>query len=163
MIASETFIKCTKVRLQLRPDYNSYCQIKSPVWPEKRTLRGWFWDGMASASYPDVSGSLPLSLSLPLPPSLSLSMKICLQRKAGRRKRARLAWPPFFTDSHGSLRFVTSHSRFALASIRNHAKNEVPEEEAGMAWFARNDPLYQYSSGTLIKRDKKSTFLSPPG
>ena len=66
--------------------------------------------------------------------------------------------------SHGSLGFLTRHSRFALALIRNHAKNEAPEEEAGMAWFARNDPLYQYSSGTLIKRDKKNlVFLSPPG
>ena len=54
--------------------------------------------------------------------------------------------------------------RFALALIRNHAKNEAPEEEAGMAWFARNDPPYQYSSGTLIKRDKKNlVFLSLPG
>jgi len=30
----------------------------------------------------------------------------------------------------GPLRFVTSHSRFALASMRNHAENEAPEEEA---------------------------------
>ena len=102
---------------------------------------------MASASYPDVSLSL------------SLAMKMCAQGKAGRRKRARRASPPFFTASHGSLRLVTSHSRFALASIRNHAKNEAPEEEAGMAWFARNGPLYQYTSGTLIKRDKKNLLF----
>ena len=99
---------------------------------------------------------VPRRLSL----SFSLTMKICAQRKAGRRKRARLASPPFFTASHGSLRFVTSYSRFALASIRNHAKNEAPEEEAGIAWFARNDQLYQYSSGTLIKRDKKIYFFN---
>ena len=98
---------------------------------------------------------VPRRLSL----SFSLATKICEQRKAGRRKRARQASLPFFTASHGSLRFVKSHSRFALASIRNHAKNKAHEEEAGMAWFARNDPLYQYSSGTLIKRDKKIYFF----
>ena len=31
--------------------------------------------------------------------------------------------------SHGPLRSLTSHSCFALASMRNHAKNEAPEEE----------------------------------
>ena len=102
---------------------------------------------MASASYPDVSLSF------------SLAMKICAQRKAARRKRARRASPPFFTASHGSLRLVTSHSRFALASVRSNAKNEAPEEEARTAWFARNDPLYQYSSCTLIKRDKKNLLF----
>ena len=30
----------------------------------------------------------------------------------------------------GPLRFVTSHSRFALVSMQNHAENETPEEEA---------------------------------
>ena len=40
-IVSETFIK--KVWLQLRPSYNSNCQIQSPVWPEKKTLWGWFF------------------------------------------------------------------------------------------------------------------------
>ena len=33
----------------------------------------------------------------------------------------------------GPLRFVTSHSRFALASMRNRGKNEVPGEEAELA------------------------------
>ena len=42
---------------------------------------------------------------------LSLSMKICAQRKVGRRKRVSLLSP-----SHGFLGFVTSHSRFALDS-----------------------------------------------
>ena len=31
--------------------------------------------------------------------------------------------------ARGPLRFVTSHSRFVLASLRNHARNEAPEEE----------------------------------
>ena len=40
--------------------------------------------------------------------------KICSQRK------------------EGPLDFVTSHSRFAPASVQNQANNEVPEEEAGL-------------------------------
>ena len=32
----------------------------------------------------------------------------------------------------------------------------------GMAWFTRNDPLYQYSGGTLIKRNKNVLFLLQP-
>ena len=44
------------------------------------------------------------------------------------------SYPDIFLliSSHGPLRFVTSHSRFAPASMRNHAKNEAPEEEAGI-------------------------------
>ena len=39
--------------------------------------------------------------------------------------------PPVLSPSHGPLSFVTSHSRFALAFIRDqNAKNEAPEEEA---------------------------------
>ena len=53
-----------------------------------------------SASYPDVS----------------LSMKICAQRKAGRRQRARRRFACRLYPSHGPLRFIISHSRFALAS-----------------------------------------------
>ena len=34
-----------------------------------------------------------------------------------------------------NLRFSTSHSRFALASMRNHAKNEGLEEEAVLEQF----------------------------
>ena len=65
-------------------------------------------------------------------PDVSLPMKIGAQRKAGRRKKGRDgAKPPFFTLPNGPLHFVTSHSPFALASFRNHAKNEAPEEEAG--------------------------------
>ena len=32
----------------------------------------------------------------------------------------------------GPLRFVTSHSRFALVSMRNNAESEMPEEEAAV-------------------------------
>ena len=49
-------------------------------------------------------------------PGVPLAMKICAQRKAGRRKRAK-------------RRFVSSHSRFAFACVRKIG--EVPENEAG--------------------------------
>ena len=47
----------------------------------------------------------------------------------GRRRFASLLYP-----SNGPLRFVTSHSRFALASMRNHAKNEAPAWGGGWKW-----------------------------
>ena len=51
---------------------------------------------MTPASYPDVS--------------LCLSMKMCAQRKAGRRQRARLRFARCLYPSHGHLRFITSRS-----------------------------------------------------
>ena len=52
-------------------------------------------------------------------PDVFLLMLICAPRKAGRRKRERL-FPLFFlAPSLGPLRLVTSHSRFALAFVRN--------------------------------------------
>ena len=64
-----------------------------------------------------------------LVPDLFLSILICAQKKAGRRKRERL-FPLFFlSPSLGPLRFVTSHSRFALAFVRNKsARNEAPPQ-----------------------------------
>ena len=50
-------------------------------------------------------------------PDVSLLMKMCAQRKAGRRQRACCLYP-----SHGPLRFITSHSRFALASAMRKTK-----------------------------------------
>ena len=43
---------------------------------------------------------------------------MCTQRKAGRKQRAKLRLYP----SHGPLRFMTSHSRFALASAMRKTK-----------------------------------------
>ena len=51
-------------------------------------------------------------------PDVSLLMKMCAQRKAGRRQ---------LYPSHGPLRFITCHSFRARLC---HAKNEAPEEEA---------------------------------
>ena len=59
-----------------------------------------------------------------VPRRLSLSMKVCAQRKAGRRKRASTS---LVSPSHAPLRFVTSHWRFAFASMWN--KYEAPEKE----------------------------------
>ena len=62
--------------------------------------------------------------------------RLCLDENL-RAKEARKEKTGFATilyPSHGPLRFVTSHSPFALASIRNHAKNEAPEEEAEFAF-----------------------------
>ena len=40
------------------------------------------------------------------------------------------SYPPRRLSRDGPLRFVTSHSRFALVSMRNYAGNEAPEEAA---------------------------------
>ena len=46
----------------------------------------------------------------------SLLMKICAQRRAGRRKP--FGFASHFSPPYGPLRFVTSHSRSVLASVR---------------------------------------------
>ena len=67
-----------------------------------------------AASYPDVS------------------LKENLRAKeGGKEQTGETRFASLLSPSHGPLRFVTSHSRFALASMRNHAKNEAPEDEAG--------------------------------
>ena len=53
-------------------------------------------------------------------------MKICA---SGRREEE-------------TLRFVTSHSRFSLASLRNHAKNGAPEEKTGQLLYDRSEAEY---------------------
>ena len=55
-----------------------------------------------------------------VPRRLSLSMKICAQRKAGRRKRASTS---LVSLSRGPLRFVTSHWRFTFASMWKNTKH----------------------------------------
>ena len=78
----------------------------------------------------------------PVPRRLSLSLSLdenLRAKEGGKEKTGETALkPPFFYLAHGPLRVVTSHSRFALTSLRNHAKNEAPEEEAG--W----DPYYTW-------------------
>ena len=78
--------------------------------------------GLGSASYPDVS----------------LLMKMCAQRKAGRRQRARRRFACRLYPSHGPLRFITSHSFRARLC---HAKNEAPEEEAGLLQYTFTEHL----------------------
>ena len=55
-------------------------------------------------------------------PDVSLSMKMCARRKAGRRQRARRRFAGRLYPSHGPLRFITSHSCFALASTTRKTK-----------------------------------------
>ena len=59
---------------------------------------------------------------------LSLSMKICAQRKAGRRKRVSTS---LVSLSRGPLRFVTSHWRCTFASMWK--KYEAPEKEEDLS------------------------------
>ena len=103
---------------------------------------------MASASYPDVSLSLFLSRGE------NLRAREGGKKKTGETCIASLLYgfPWFLALSHQSLAFCARLNT-------KPCENEAPEEEAGIAWFARNDPLYQYSSGTLIKRVKKSASL----
>ena len=63
-----------------------------------------------------------------LVPRLSLLMKMCAQRKVGRRQQARRRFACRLYPSHGPLRFIISHSFRARLC---HEKNEAPEEEAG--------------------------------
>ena len=65
-------------------------------------------------------------------PDVSLLMKMCAQRKAGRRQRARRLCP-----SHGPLRFITSHSRFAFASTKrktNRLRRRLPRHGVRCVW-----------------------------
>ena len=107
---------------------------------------------MASASYPDVSLSLFLSRDE------NLRAREGGKEKTGETCIASLLYgfPWFLALSHQSLTFCARLNT-------KPCENEAPEEEAGIAWFARNDPLYQYSSGTLIKRVKKSASLHRDG
>ena len=76
----------------------------------------WLW-------YYLFKDSLPTNNYIPPPasyPDVSLSM--CAQGKAGRRKRARRRFARRLYPSHGPLRFITSHSRFALASAMRKEK-----------------------------------------
>ena len=66
-------------------------------------------DEVVPASYPDVS----------------LSMKMCAQRKAGRRQRVRLTSPAVCT-----LPMVTCASSTVTRVSRSPLANEAPEEEA---------------------------------
>ena len=64
--------------------------------------------------------------TLDLCPDVSLSMKMCAQRKEGRRQRAKALCPP-------SVPFPWSvavhHRSLAFRARLYHAKNEAPEEE----------------------------------
>ena len=60
------------------------------------------------------------------------------QRRFLRRGRPRILRSLF---ARKGWKFITSHLRFTLASIKNRAKNEAPEEEAGTRQ-GRNENIY---------------------
>ena len=70
----------------------------------------------------------------------------CAQRKAGRRQRARRRFACRLYPSHGPLRFITSHSFRACLC---HAKNEAPEEEAGLDLRSLSPALPNLRSGNF--------------
>ena len=71
-----------------------------------------------------------VSVSL-VPRRLSLDENLHAKEGGKEKTASPLNFASLLYPSRGPLRFFTSHSRFALASMRNHAKNEAPEEEAG--------------------------------
>ena len=81
-----------------------------------------------------------------VPRRLSLSIKICAERKAGRRKRATTS---LVSHSHGPLRFVTSHWRFAFAFMWK--KYAAPEKE---------EDLSPSSDLVLDRRDKNQYVVA---
>ena len=50
-------------------------------------------------------------------PDVSLSMKMCAQKKAGRRQRARRRFACRLYPSHGPLRFITNRSQLPVRNI----------------------------------------------
>ena len=92
--------------------------------------------------------------------SLSLWIKICTQRKMGRRKGAKWRFACLLRPSHGPLRFVTSHSRFALASMRNTKRlrrRQVTDHKKGDR-PPQNSPIMQCNIH-LILREKWRFFF----
>ena len=105
-------------------------------------------------------------------------MKMCAQRKAGRRQQASPAVstssPGRFSPqsqgkapwgrgcrrlytSHGPLGFITSHS-FKFRARLCHAKNEAPEEEAG----SRMVYLPTGTSDSLLVLEDHNKSVWPP-
>ena len=80
---------------------------KRPLWYSRRCV--WRFAGYCGR---ERSGSICDTPCL-VPRRLSLEMKMCAQRKAGRRH---------MYPSHGPLRFITGQSRFALASTMRRTK-----------------------------------------
>ena len=87
------------------------------VWPGQYLTHAHNYITSAVAAMDSCNWYLPRTQT-----SLSLSMKMCAQRKAGRRQRARRRFARCLYPSHGPLRLITSRSRFALASTMRKTK-----------------------------------------
>ena len=125
--------------------HSGRCRSLEYQFQHKRTANSAVWLGMArpvpytcSQLYPPGSGShgqLQLVFASYPDVSLFLSMKMCAQRKAGRRKRARRRFACCLYSSHGS--FAVHHQSLAFRARLYNAKNEA--QEAELVLF-RKDP-----------------------
>ena len=102
-----------------------------------------------SASYPDVS----------------LSMKMCAQRKAGRRQRARQRFACRPYPSHGPLRFITSRSpllpyekRSARGGSCCYFMSTRNVKLTGWAWIMNTGHVIPKISTTFIILSMKKMF-----
>ena len=115
--------------------------------------------GKFRATFPRNSATVLPRTKTSLSLSLSLWINICTQRKMGRRKRAKWRFACLLRPSHGLLRFVTSHSRFALASMRNTKRlrrRQVTDHKKGDR-PPQNSPIMQCNIH-LILREKWRFF-----
>ena len=122
-----------------------------------------YWNALWECSGANLGPLSPATMqqSCLVPRRLSLWIKICTQRKMGRRKRAKWRFASLLLPSHGPLRFFTSHSRFALDSIRNtkrlrrrqltdHKKGDEPPQ---------NSPIKKCNIYLILR--EKWRFFSP--
>ena len=114
--------------------------------------------------FPDPN--LPISCYFCLlPRRLSLSMKMCAQRKAGRRQRARqrFAYRPY--PSHGPLRFITSRSPLLPCEKRSarggsccYFMSTRHVKLTGWAWIMNTGHVIPKISTTFILLSMKKMF-----
>ena len=83
-----------------------------------------------------------------VPRSLSLDENL-RAKEGGKEQRGETRFASLLYPSHGPLRFVLSHSRFALASIRNQAKNGAPEERLAVLDNTRRIKILGFSATSI--------------
>ena len=135
------------------------------VWPGQYLTHAHNYITSAVAAMDSCNWHLPRTQT-----SLSLSMKMCAQRKAGRRQRARRRFARCLYPSHGPLRLITSRSRFALAStmrktMRRRLNWYCLEKTPGIPGSI-NTILYEEVPGHLevqpLNHDRNGTHLVYP-
>ena len=101
-----------------------------------------------------------LSLNPASYPDVSLSMKMCAQRKAGRRQRARRRFACRLYPSHGPLRFIASHSRFVLAFTMRKTKR-LRRRLHSICYLRTSTALAPSCLAGLAWTKKKLTTVTP--